>query len=266
MAPTKLTRIESTKDFKVEGGSCKEGNSYDAGGSCMLLVRFTPQGAGRRMGKVTISYTGSAEPLAFGLGGYGYAPIASFVPALITTVTGTYPSNTGLLNGAQNLTVDGGDTLYVADTGNNMIRYMDSSGTIKTLASGYTGPSGIAVVTFGEVYFDVPAANTMYEIYGYGPVVQVNGTGTASCPAATPCNLSSEALGTPGEMSMDPYNHLFFVDSHMGAAMATVQPLPAKLIFLYDPFTYQTNPSSPMAVEFGHNPLQPVVERRHLFH
>jgi len=252
---TKLTKIESTKDFKLEGGSCVAGNAYDAGGSCMLLVRFTPQGAGQRLGHVMISHTGSPEPLAFGLGGYGYAPIASFTPAIITTVTGTYPSNTGLLSGAQNLTVDGGDTLYVADTGNNTIRYMDSSGVIKTLATTSAGPSGIAVDTFGEVYFDLPTATagTMFEIYGYGPVVQINGTGTASCPAATPCNLSSEALGTPGEMSMDPYNHLFFVDSHMGAAMATVQPLPAKLIFLYDPFPYQTNPSSAMAVDASDN-------------
>ena len=33
----------------------------------------------------------------------------------------------------------------------------------------------------------------------------------------------------------------------MGAAMATVQPIPAQLIFLYDPFPYQTNPSSAIA-------------------
>jgi hypothetical protein len=35
--------------------------------------------------------------------------------------------------------------------------------------------------------------------------------------------------------------------------MATVQPLPAKLIFLYDPFPFQTNPSSPMAADASDN-------------
>jgi hypothetical protein len=54
-------------------------------------------------------------------------------------------------------------------------------------------------------------------------------------------------------MSIDPYNRLFFADSHQGAAMATVQPLPAKLVFLYDPFPYQTNPSSAIAVDSGDN-------------
>jgi Bacterial Ig-like domain (group 3) len=253
-ASTKLTKIESTKDFKIEqGGSCVEESFFAAGDSCTLLVRFTPQGPGPRLGKVTIANTASPQAFSLGLAGNGYAPVVSFTPAVITTVPGTFPSGAGLLNGAKNLTVDGGDTLYIADTGNKVIRYMDSSGAIKTLATTATGPLGVAVDTFGEVYFDEPSANTMHEIYDYGPVVQVNGTGTASCPAATPCNFSSEALGTPGTMSMDAYNHLFFVDSHMGAAMGTMQPLPAKLIFLYDPFPYQTNPSSAIVADASDN-------------
>jgi hypothetical protein len=253
-ASTELTSIESTRDFRVApGGTCATGTLYAAGASCTLLVRFTPQGPGPRLGKLTITHTASAQPLSLGLGGNGFAPVVSFTPAVISTVPGTYPANKGLLSGAQNLTVDGGDTLYIADTGNMTIRFIDSSGSIKSLASTATGPIGIAVDNFGEVYFDEPSANTMHEIYDYGPVVQVNGTGTATCPAATPCNLNSEALGSPGTMSIDPNNHLFFVDSHLGAAMATVQPLPATLIFLYDPFPYQTNPSSPLVADANDN-------------
>ncbi len=157
------------------------------------------------------------------------------------------------MSGAQNLTIDGGDTLWVSDTGNGVVRNFNSGGTFKTLASGYTGVLGIAVDTFGQAYFDVPSSGKMYEIYDYGPVVQVSGTGSASCPVATPCTLSAQALGTPGEMSMDPYNHLFFVDGHQGAAFSTVQPIPANLIYLYDPFPYQQSPSAAMAVDAGDN-------------
>jgi len=253
-APAQLTEIESGRDFQVQPeSSCAAHKFYSAGDSCLLVVRFTPQGPGRRLGRLTIRDAGSAEPLVIGLGGNGYAPVISFTPALITTVPGTYPSNAGLLNGAQNLTVDGGDTLYIADTANMVIRFMDSSGAIKTLTTTATNPIGIAVDNFGEVYFDEPSANTMHEIYDYGPVVQINGSGTASCPASTPCNLNSEALGQPGTMSIDAYNHLFFVDSHQGSAMATVQPLPAKLIFLYNPFPFQTNPSNPIASDASDN-------------
>lgn len=268
-----LTHFKSTADFPIlQGGTCAERGTYAANTTCTLLVRFAPQGPGNRLGRLVITHTASDSTVstststqgttsasskvtsdAFGLGGYGYSPVVSFIPSVITTVPGSFPSGVGLLSGAQNLTIDGGDTLWVSDTGNNVVRNLDSSGNFKTLASGYSAPRGIAVDTFGEAYFDLPASNNMYEIYDYGPVVQINGSGTTSCPASAPCTLSSEALGNPGTLSIDPYNHLFFVDSHQGAAIATVQPTPANLIFLYDPFPYQTNPSSPMAVDTSDN-------------
>jgi hypothetical protein len=54
-------------------------------------------------------------------------------------------------------------------------------------------------------------------------------------------------------MSMDPYNQLFFVEETKGAAFSTVQPEPANLIFLYDPFPYQDFPATAMAVDAGDN-------------
>jgi len=253
-APTTLTSIQSTKDFTIEqGGSCREGQSFAKGDTCILLVRFTPQGAGPRLGHITINHSASATPASFGLGGNGYAPVISFVPSSVSTVTGTYVSGHGLLTSAQNLTVDGSDSLYIADTGNGIIRYIDSSGTIKNLATGYSSPYGIAVDTFGEVYFDEPAANIMYEIYDYGPVVPVTGTTVSSCTPSAPCTLAATQITNPGEMSMDPYNHLFFVEETSGAAFSTVQPEPANLIFIYDPFPYQNSPSAAMAVDSGDN-------------
>src|SRR5580692_1492265 len=234
-APTTLTSIQSTKDFTIEqGGSCREGQSFAKGDTCILLVRFTPQGAGPRLGHITINHSASATPASFGLGGNGYAPVISFTPSTTATVAGTYVSGHGLLTSAQNLTVDGSDSLYIADTGNGIIRYIDSSGTIKNLATGYSSPYGIAVDTFGEVYFDEPAANIMYEIYDYGPVVPVTGTTVSSCTPSAPCTLAATQITNPGEMSMDPYNHLFFVEETSGAAFSTVQPEPANLIFIYD--------------------------------
>jgi hypothetical protein len=252
-----LLHIQSTPDFRIEqGGSCVEGSSYAADTTCTLLVRFTPQGPGNRLGHLLVTHSASGSdpvPMAFGLGGSSYSPVINFIPSTISTVAGSYPSSVGLLSGAHNLTIDGGDTLWIADSGNNVIRQLDSGGTFKTLASTATNPLGIAVDTFGEAYYDEPSANTMHEIYDYGPVVQVNGTGTASCPASAPCTFASEALANPGEMSMDPYNHLFFADSPQGYAMGTMQPLPAQLIFLYDPFPYQTTPSSAAAVDTSDN-------------
>jgi hypothetical protein len=253
-ASTKLTRIESTKDFVVEQGStCVEGREFAEHDTCVLLVRFDPQGAGRRLGKLTITHSASPEPMGFGLGGNGFAPVVSFTPALMTTVAASAPAGKGLLSGTQNLNVDGSDGLYMADSGHGIVRYMDSGGTITSLASGFTGVWGVAVDSFGEVYFDVPSSNLMYEIYDYGPVVQISGSGTTNCPASSPCKLETEALDTPQELSVDSNNDLFWVDAHEGAAFSTVQPLPANLIFLYDPFDFQTNPAGPMATDSEDN-------------
>jgi hypothetical protein len=253
---TTLSGMKTTNDFRIEkGGSCEAGNTYAKDTTCTVLVRFTPQGPGNRLGHLTVSTNSSPTPMGFGLGGYGYSPIISFVPAVINTVPGSFPSSVGLLSGAQNLTIDGADTMWVADTGNSQIRQLDSSGKFENMTSAPTPapPLGIAVDTFGQAYFDTPSTGKMYEIYDYGPLVQASGSGTTTCPASAPCTLSAEALSAPGEMSMDPYNHLFWVDGHEGAAFSTVQPLPANLIFLYDPFPYQATPSSAMAVDAGDN-------------
>ncbi|WP_058186052.1 choice-of-anchor D domain-containing protein [Terracidiphilus gabretensis] len=254
-AATQITKIESkSKDFILEsGGTCHEGNAYSAGQSCTLQARFSPQGAGTRTGKITIEHSASVQPFALGIGGYGYAPVLSFTPAIMTTVAGTYPASKGLLTSARNLTVDGNDTLYAADTGGNAIRSMDSSGNWTVLATGYTSPWGIAVDTMGEVYFDLSGSNNMYEIFDYGPIVQLAGTTTGACTAATPCTLSSHAIASPGVMAMDRNNNLFFADADQGVAMSTVQPLYPNLIYLYNPFPFQTNPSSPITVDSGDN-------------
>ena len=91
-AGTTLGSIQSTADFPIQpGGSCVEGQAYAKGDTCIVLVRFTPQGAGRRLGKLTLTHEGSAEPDGIGLGGYGSAPVVSFSPALITTVSRYLP-------------------------------------------------------------------------------------------------------------------------------------------------------------------------------
>jgi hypothetical protein len=250
-ASTKLQAIASTRDFTVEsGGSCIEGDTYPAGGSCTLLVRFTPQGAGHRLGKLTIAHSASPTPAYVGLGGYGYAPVVSFIPAVIQTVPGSNPGGTGLLKGAQNLAVDGGDTLYVADTGNNLIRYYDSSGKFITISSGtLSAPLGIAVDSFGDVYFDEPAQNTLYEIFQYGYQIQLNGTGGSACSVASPCSMPNVELYSPGQMSIDASNRLFFVEGAFGAAVSNVLPSPPSFARMYDPFTFTTTAQGTLAVD-----------------
>jgi len=254
-ATAKLTGIRSTPDFQVEpGGSCVEGNTYTANSTCSLLVRFTPKGARPALRQLTITHSASAKPMYVGLGGFGYGPIVSFTPAVVYTVPSSYPSSKGLFNGAQNLFVDGGDTVYVADTGNNVIRSMDSSGNFTTISSGtLSAPVGIAADSFGEVFFDEPASNALYEIFAYGYQVQLNGRGYPNCTVAAPCIMSSTSLYSPGQMAVDSSNQLFFADNARGAAVSQVEPYPANYAPLADPFTFISHQSGAFTVDANDN-------------
>ena len=208
----KLNKITSTPDFKIEqGSSCVEGNVYSQGNSCTLLVRFMPQGPGQRSGKITISHTGSPTPFYVGLGGYGYGPIVSFTPAAISTVPGTFTAGAGLLKGATNLAIDGGDTLYVADTGNNAIRYLNASGTFQNFNSlfAYSAPIGVAVDDLGNV-IETQDAPDHFIVSGYGAATEY-GSASTSCPIGTTCDMFSPGIpfSTPGSLAYDRNGNTF---------------------------------------------------------
>jgi hypothetical protein len=240
-ADTTLTEISSTPDFPIQGGSCIKGNTYQRGAACTVLVRFTPQGPGNRLGHLTIAHSGSATPDSIGLGAYGEAPVLSFIPAVIQTVSGTYISGAGLLNQARNLATDGGDRLFIADQVNNMIRMIDSSGTISSYSSAgeMSLPYGITVDAFGNVWSTSWGGSYIREFVAPSSFVTFasGGGGADSCTAGTSaCTLAGESLYSPGQLSSDPYGYIYFAEKVTGAAMSAVQPVPS-LLRLYNAFS-----------------------------
>lgn len=247
---TKLTKVSSSRDFTLDpGGTCVEGDVFRAGERCSILVRFTPHGAGRRLGRITIEHTASATPLEVGLTGTGFEPALSFVPAVITTVPGSYPSGQGLLAGAQNLAVDGGDTLYVADTGNNAVRMMNSSGDFTTISSSATAPLGVAADSLGQVWFSEPAANVIWGIDAYGPQNQQSGNGSDACLISTPCSLYTEEVRSPGPITITSNDTMYFDELESGLAISQIQPTPPTLVRAFDPFVYKTGAPGAMTVD-----------------
>ena len=249
-----IARISTTPDFNVvSGGStCQTWRLYASASACQLLVRFTPQGAGPRLGKLTLTTTAN-QLVTFSLLGYSSFPVVSFTPSLIKTVAATVSDGAGLINGAQNLGIDDGDELYIPDTGNNAVRYIDSSGVLRTLASTSAAPWGVTVDLFGEVFFSVPSANAIYEIYDFGSLAQASGTGTDPCGSGTSCFLSGELVTNPGSMATSDGNTIFFTDQNIGAALSDVEDEPASLLRLYDPFPYQATPQTAFSVDSSGN-------------
>lgn len=226
-ATTKVTDISVTPDFRVAGGTCITGHVYAAGDVCNVEIAFTPQGPGHRTGKLSIAHSASVAPLLTPIGGTGYAPAISFTPSLITSVPGTYSSTTGgaLLN-PQALAIDGGDNLYIADTGNNLIRFRDSSGAVSIFAGGgatpalgyggfgssveLTNPSGVAVDYSGTVYISSTGDNVVLVRYLDGILNNRLGDGsTTSCPFSSPCSPGSTKISPPYSLATDASGNLY---------------------------------------------------------
>jgi hypothetical protein len=259
-ADTTLTGISSTPDFPIQGGSCVKGNTYQRGTTCAVLVRFTPQGPGNRLGHLTIARSGSATPDSIGLSGSGYAPVLSFIPSVIQTVPGTFVSGAGLLKQARNLATDGGDRLFIADFGNGIIRMIDSSGTIASYSSPgeMSQPYGITVDAFGNVWSTSLAGGYIREFVAPNSFATFGPGGTDICTAGTPaCTLAGETLTRPGELSSDSYGSIFFSEAVTGAAASTVQPVP-DLLRLYNSFALKAGgdlfASDPYDHLYSYNP------------
>jgi hypothetical protein len=260
---TTLKSIALTnKNFALEpGGSCYAGNHYGSGDSCSLLVRFTPRGAGRRLGFVKIENSAEITPAFVGLVGNGYAPVVSFTPAQITTVAGTVQAGTGTINSATNLAVDGGDTLYIPDVGNNTIKIIDSSGAIGTLTPAFATPQSIVADSSGFLYsLNKPASTYYFSFYApWGTQSAYGYTHTAgTCTPSAPCSIASVGMSKPANINIDPYDNLFFEEGTKGAAEMPVAGLAAgsgglNLWYLTNQFVYSSGTPASYAVDANDN-------------
>jgi hypothetical protein len=260
---TRLTKIDSkTKDFVVEsGGTCHEGNSYSKGDRCSLLVRFAAQGPGHRAGALNISHSAEVTPMYVGLTGNGYSPVVSFTPSIISTVSGTASGATGTIKSSNNLSVDGGDTLYIPDVGNKIIKEIDSSGTIATLSPVFATPQTLVADSAGLLYSLNVTGSTYYFSF-YTPWGSQSAYGTTyapgSCTPSTPCPLTAVGMSRPANISIDPYDNLFFEEGTKGAAEMPVANLAGgsgnlSLWYLTDQFNYTSGSPTSFAVDGNDN-------------
>ena len=256
-----LNDIKSTADFPIApGGSCVEGNLYAANSTCTLLVRFTPQGAGHRLGFVTIEHSASATPALVGLTGNGYTPVVSFTPSLITTVPATVSAGVGIIDSGTSLTV-AGDVLYIGDTGNDYIREINSTGTLNNISTDGNPPVSVAVDSFGVIYI-LSSSSDYFDFYTPwgGEVTYNNGyKAFSTCTPSAPCQLSTVGLDDAGYLNMDSNDNLFMAERTQGALEMPVAGLPGsssvtlKLWYLYNDWEYANLSPGALGVDANDN-------------
>lgn len=158
---------------------------------------------------------------------------------IITTVAGTgtggYSGDGGAATSAQladpfGVAVDAAGNLYIADSLNNVIRKVSSSGNISTVAgnqskgAGYSGdgsaatsaqlnqPYGLAVDQAGNIFIADTFNNVVRRVSTSGVITTVAGTGTAGYAGDGGAPTSAK-LNQPYGVSVDQTGSLYIADS-----------------------------------------------------
>jgi sugar lactone lactonase YvrE len=134
--------------------------------------------------------------------------------------------NLASFDGPTGITVGSGGDLYVADSLNNTIRRVTSSGSVSTVAGvpGSAGstdgpgsaalfsqPSGIAIDSTGNLFVTDFANNTIREITQAGVVTTL--VGTAGTPGSTDSTGVSAYFRSPIGITIDPSGNLYVTDT-----------------------------------------------------
>jgi large repetitive protein len=136
-------------------------------------------------------------------------------------------ATSAMLNSPKGVSVDASGNLYIADTGNNIIREV-SGGKINTIAgtpqqTGNSGdgglatsallaaPQGVAFDTNGKMYIPDSGNNEVRVVSG-GTINAFAGTGTAGYSGDNGAAISAQ-LDTPFGVATDPANNVYIADA-----------------------------------------------------
>jgi uncharacterized protein (TIGR03437 family) len=175
------------------------------------------------------------------------------VNGTISTIAGTgaqgYSGDGGLATSAQltgplGLVVDSSGNLYIADSGNHVVRIVNSGGNISTFAGngglGYTGdgglavnaqlatPTGLARDTNGNLFISDSGANVVRMVTPAGLIVTIAGNGSSGYSGdGGPANQAT--FNSASGIALDNQGDLYVADAGNNAIrlLQFVAPLPS---------------------------------------
>jgi endonuclease YncB( thermonuclease family) len=155
---------------------------------------------------------------------------------VVTTLAGSAANPQGSADGTgaaaqfnspYGLAVDGSGNVYVADTFNNTIRKITSSGVVTTLAgtaggagstdgtaaaARFNGPSGVAVDGSGNVYVADTYNNTIRKITSGGAVTTL--AGTAGIAGSGDGTGAAARFNNPNGVAVDGFGNVYVADTN----------------------------------------------------
>lgn len=232
-----VTMGNSGLEFADAGGRCNGANFTASGQTCTESVTFTPKYPGTRLGAVVLLGSGGTVLGTGYLSGVGKGSVAVLIPGELTTVAGSgewkVVQNGPALSAGMYLPTsiarDAAGNLYIADSLHNMIRKVDTTQTMSTIAgtgtSGYGGdngpatastlytPSGVALDGAGNLYIADTGNNAVREIVGATGIIKtVAGNGTQG-NAGDGGPAVSANLNQPLGVTVDIGGNLFIADT-----------------------------------------------------
>jgi len=229
-----IYNIQITGDFTNTSGI----TSLDvpAGGSATLVLGFNGSGNGAAVGQLTMTCNSPDWVYVASLAGFGNIGI-------ITTVAGNYDlgeaysgdgysaTNAGL-SGPAGLVRDAIGNLYIADTGNGVIRKVDTNGIITTVAGNYnlggsysgdgyaatnaglSGPSGIAMDASGNLYIADTGNSLIRKVATNGIITTVAGHTNLWGYSGDGQAATNACLEYPTGVSVDTSGNLYIADDY----------------------------------------------------
>jgi trimeric autotransporter adhesin len=156
------------------GGTGEQGFSGDAGAAMSARLNSPSGVAVDATGNLYIADTGN------------HCIRRISTTGVITTVAGTGgggysgdggPAVSARLSRPGGVAVDGAGNVYIADTGNNCIRRISTSGIISTVTSGMANPQGVAIDSAGNLLIADTNNHRVYRSADLPVIVTVAGTG-----------------------------------------------------------------------------------------
>ncbi|MGA9427242.1 MAG: MBG domain-containing protein, partial [Terracidiphilus sp.] len=195
-----ISRIVTGGDYSVGTNSCV--TAYSAATTCTVPITFTPTKPGQAWVPLVVTDSNN-NSYSFGLEGTGIGSAVAFTPGIINTVVGNGtacpdssapcgdngPATSGELSAPSGMAMDGAGNIYIADSGNNRIRVVNTQ----------TSPITVAGVTIG--------AGNIATVAGNGAQGNTN-TGNGGVKATT------AELNSPGTVAVDGPGNMYVADTN----------------------------------------------------
>ena len=214
-------------DFSQNGTPNCSSNG-DTTVDCLIGVTFQPTHAGADASALLVS--GTSTGVSVGVNGTGTAAAVSIDPGS-TSVLSTTLSAT-----AQQVAVDGGGNVFVADTGNHRILFFPANGAAGSViaggnGAGYTGdngpalsaklngPKGVAVDAAGNIYIADTGNNVVRRVDAVSKHIATLAGGAASvCTIALDaygdgCPTGQTIFSAPAGVAADANGYIYISDS-----------------------------------------------------